>query len=97
MGGPCLEKDALILIDSLHQIDFKPRVIEEARRINHALPEHVAARVIEQLQLLRGSAARTRVLLTGFAFKGRPATEDVRHALGGAGFRQLVQPVAVHA
>ena len=78
VGGPCLEKDALILIDSLHQIDFKPRVIEEARRINHALPEHVAVRVLEQLQQLRGSAARTRVLLTGFAFKGRPATEDVR-------------------
>lgn len=78
VGGPCLEKDALILIDSLHQIDFKPRVIEEARRINHALPEHVAVRVLEQLQQLRGSATRTRVLLTGFAFKGRPATEDVR-------------------
>jgi UDP-N-acetyl-D-mannosaminuronic acid dehydrogenase len=78
VGGPCLEKDALILIDSLHQIDFRPRVIEEARRINHALPDHVAARVLEQLQQLRGSAARTRVLLTGFAFKGRPATEDVR-------------------
>jgi UDP-N-acetyl-D-mannosaminuronic acid dehydrogenase len=78
VGGPCLEKDALIMIDSLHQIDFKPRVIEEARRINHALPEHVAVRVLEQLQQLRGSAARTRVLLTGFAFKGRPATEDVR-------------------
>jgi UDP-N-acetyl-D-mannosaminuronic acid dehydrogenase len=78
VGGPCLEKDALILIDSLHQIDFKPRVIEEARRINHALPEHVAVRVLEQLQQVRGSAARTRVLLTGFAFKGRPATEDVR-------------------
>lgn len=78
VGGPCLEKDALILIDSLHQIDFKPRVIEEARRINQALPEHVAVRVLEQLQQLRGSASRSRVLLTGFAFKGRPATEDVR-------------------
>ena len=27
VGGPCLEKDALILIDCLHQIDFRPRVI----------------------------------------------------------------------
>src|SRR5712691_8735937 len=59
VGGPCLEKDALILIDSLRQIDFTPRVIEEARQ-------------------LRGSAAGTRILITGFAFKGRPATEDVR-------------------
>jgi len=78
VGGPCLEKDALILIDSLHRIDFRPRVIEEARRINQALPDHVANRLLEELRLLRGSASRARILVTGFAFKGRPATEDVR-------------------
>jgi len=79
VGGPCLEKDALILIDSLRKIDFKPRVIEEARKINHALPDHVALRVIQELRGLRRAPARVRkVLITGFAFKGRPATEDVR-------------------
>jgi len=78
VGGPCLEKDALILIDSLRQIDFTPRVIEEARKINQALPDHVAARILEEMRQLRGSAAGTRILITGFAFKGRPATEDVR-------------------
>src|SRR5262245_17497061 len=79
VGGPCLEKDALILIDSLRKIDFKPRVIEEARKINHALPDHVAQRVIQELRGLRRAPARARkVLITGFAFKGRPATEDVR-------------------
>jgi UDP-N-acetyl-D-mannosaminuronic acid dehydrogenase len=78
VGGPCLEKDALILIDSLQKIDFTPRVIEEARKINQALPGHVAARIIEELGSLRPAPARARVLITGFAFKGRPATEDVR-------------------
>ena len=78
VGGPCLEKDALILIDSLKKIDFKPKVIEEARKINHALPDHVAMRVIQELRGLRRAPARARVLITGFAFKGRPATEDVR-------------------
>ena len=78
VGGPCLEKDALILIDSLKRIDFKPRVIEEARKINQAMPDHVAARIIEELRRLRRAPARARVLITGFAFKGRPATEDVR-------------------
>ncbi|HTY79123.1 MAG TPA: nucleotide sugar dehydrogenase [Candidatus Bathyarchaeia archaeon] len=79
VGGPCLEKDALILIDSLRKIDFKPRVIEEARKINHALPDHVASRVIQELRGLRRAPARIKkVLITGFAFKGRPATEDVR-------------------
>jgi UDP-N-acetyl-D-mannosaminuronic acid dehydrogenase len=78
VGGPCLEKDALILIDSLHQIDFRPRVIEEARRINQALPDHVAERILQQIRGSRDPGAATRVLVTGFGFKGRPATEDVR-------------------
>ncbi len=78
VGGPCLEKDALILIDSLHRIDFQPRVIEEARRLNQRLPEHVADRIIARLTEMRGATAGLRVLVTGFAFKGRPATEDVR-------------------
>jgi len=57
VGGPCLEKDALILIDSLRKIDFKPRVIEEARKINQALPDHVATRILQELRGLRRSAA----------------------------------------
>jgi UDP-N-acetyl-D-mannosaminuronic acid dehydrogenase len=78
VGGPCLEKDALILIDSLRKIDFKPKVIEEARKINRALPDHVATRILQELRGLRRSSARAKILITGFAFKGRPATEDVR-------------------
>jgi UDP-N-acetyl-D-mannosaminuronic acid dehydrogenase len=78
VGGPCLEKDALILIDSLHQIDFRPRVIEEARRINQALPDHVADRILGEIRRNRRAESPARVLVTGFAFKGRPATEDVR-------------------
>jgi len=78
VGGPCLEKDALILIDSLRRIDFKPRVIEEARKINQAMPDHVAARILEELRGLRRASAGAKVLITGFAFKGCPATEDVR-------------------
>jgi len=90
VGGPCLEKDALILIDSLRKIDFKPRVIEEARKINHALPDHVAQRVIQELRGLRRAPARARkVLITGFAFKGRPATEDVRGSAAIAVMRRL--------
>src|SRR5437660_628479 len=78
VGGPCLEKDALILIASLHQIDFKPRVIEEARRLNQGLPDHVAARLIAELRRLRPGTDDAKVLVSGFAFKGRPAIEDVR-------------------
>lgn len=78
VGGPCLEKDSLILIDSLHRIDFRPRVIEEARRINQALPDHVATRLLDELWALGRPAPRAKVLISGFAFKGQPPTEDIR-------------------
>jgi UDP-N-acetyl-D-mannosaminuronic acid dehydrogenase len=78
VGGPCLEKDTLILIDSLHRIDFRPRVIEEARKINQALPDHVATRILDELWRLGRPVRRAKVLVTGFAFKGQPPTEDVR-------------------
>jgi len=89
VGGPCLEKDALILLDSLHQLDFRPRVIEEARKLNRDLPDHVARRIIGRLGELRGSTAGLRVLVTGFAFKGRPATEDVRGSAAVPLMKQL--------
>jgi UDP-N-acetyl-D-mannosaminuronic acid dehydrogenase len=89
VGGPCLEKDALILIASLHQIDFKPRVIEEARRLNQGLPDHVAARLIAELRRLRPERDGAKVLVSGFAFKGRPATEDVRGSAAIPLMRQL--------
>jgi UDP-N-acetyl-D-mannosaminuronic acid dehydrogenase len=89
VGGPCLEKDALILLDSLHQLDFRPRVIEEARKLNRDLPDHVARRIIGRLAELRGSTAGLRALVTGFAFKGRPATEDVRGSAAVPLMKQL--------
>jgi UDP-N-acetyl-D-mannosaminuronic acid dehydrogenase len=78
VGGPCLEKDALILIDGLQQVAFSPRVIAAARDMNSALPDYVADRVLDELRRTGRTSGQTRVLLTGFAFKGRPPTEDVR-------------------
>jgi UDP-N-acetyl-D-mannosaminuronic acid dehydrogenase len=78
VGGPCLEKDALILIDGLQQVAFSPRVIAAARDMNSALPDYVADRVLDELRRIGRTSGQTRVLLTGFAFKGRPPTEDVR-------------------
>src|SRR2546426_468458 len=78
VGGPCLEKDALILIDSLHQIDLASRMVEAARTVNGSLPDHVADLVLRELQNGRGPLTEAKVLISGFAFKGSPATEDVR-------------------
>src|SRR5258708_3276439 len=71
VGGPCLEKDALILIDSLHQIDFRPRVIEEARRINQTLPDHVADRILAGIPRGRSGGGPALALVAGCALRRR--------------------------
>ena len=78
VGGPCLEKDALILIDSLDRLDFRLGTVQAARETNSALPDQVAARLLHELAAMGRGPAGARVLITGFAFKGVPATEDVR-------------------
>jgi UDP-N-acetyl-D-mannosaminuronic acid dehydrogenase len=78
VGGPCLEKDALILIDSLQRLAFSPRVIAAARDTNGFLPEYVADRVLDELRTTGRTPGQTKMLLSGFAFKGQPPTEDVR-------------------
>jgi sugar transferase (PEP-CTERM/EpsH1 system associated) len=78
VGGPCLEKDALILIDSLGRLDFRLGVVQAARELNARLPDQVADRVLAELTRLGRGAAGARVVISGFAFKGAPATEDVR-------------------
>lgn len=78
VGGPCLEKDAMILRESLRAASYEPRVIDAARRLNASLPEHVAQRLIAALRRGPRPLTETRVLVSGFAFKGRPETEDVR-------------------
>jgi UDP-N-acetyl-D-mannosaminuronic acid dehydrogenase len=78
VGGPCLEKDAMILTESLRQTGFAPRVIGAAREVNRSLPDHVAQEVLTALRQLGRPLTEAKVLISGFAFKGRPATEDVR-------------------
>src|SRR5262249_42067423 len=78
VGGPCLEKDALILTESLRGIDFTPNVVAAARQINTTLPGRIAERLLDGFRRLGRPLPGAKVLITGFAFKGRPATEDVR-------------------
>jgi len=89
VGGPCLEKDAMILRESLRAVNFEPRVIGAARRLNASLPEDVAGRLLAALRRGPRPLAETRVLVSGFAFKGRPETEDVRGSAALPLMRQL--------
>lgn len=74
VGGPCLEKDPHILIDSLKAHQFVPRLVQTGRLLNESLVDHVfnfvAARLPQQQSLV--------ISLLGLAFKGQPDTDDLR-------------------
>lgn len=80
VGGPCLEKDPYILAEGLERFGFVPQLSLTARRANEALPIRVAT---EAARLLAKNAGRPahRVAVAGVAFKGRPATDDLRGTL----------------
>jgi UDP-N-acetyl-D-mannosaminuronic acid dehydrogenase len=76
VGGGCLSKDPYILIDSAGEIT--PFLIGQARKLNEYLPEHVGARVVEMMREHRGATKGARVAVLGWAYKGWPATDDMR-------------------
>lgn len=81
VGGACLEKDPHILADCATQAGGKPRLVQNARAVNEELPAHVAGQIVRALRKLGKDLAKTRVLVSGFAFKGHPETDDLRGSL----------------
>ena len=71
VAGSCLEKDAYILTDNLPDCASK-NLILTARRISESLEDFVVDWV------KRHVATNKPVVLSGMAFKGRPATSDLR-------------------
>ncbi len=79
VGGPCLEKDPYILAEGLARAGVTPDLLLAGRRLNETLPQRVAARVAALMRARDGTAKK--VALLGLAFKGRPATSDLRGTL----------------
>ncbi|GAA3143452.1 UDP-N-acetyl-D-mannosaminuronic acid dehydrogenase [Kribbella aluminosa] len=74
VGGGCLSKDPYIMISAAKRTGHLPRLVRAARTLNEALPAHVAQRVAD---LMHRNDATTLAVL-GWAYKGRPPTDDMR-------------------
>ena len=72
VAGPCLEKDSYILTDNMPACDEKDFILN-ARHINEALEDAVVDWVRRHVPKVNGV-----ITLSGMAFKGRPATSDLR-------------------
>ncbi|MFF3645568.1 nucleotide sugar dehydrogenase [Streptomyces sp. NPDC002564] len=80
VGGSCLTKDPYLLAHSVAAYDHTPRVITAARTLNESMPRRVGERVLAALRDQGKDPADSRILISGFAYKGRPETDDLRGA-----------------
>ncbi|MEV4315576.1 nucleotide sugar dehydrogenase [Actinocrispum sp. NPDC049592] len=90
VGGSCLTKDPYLLIHSSAAAGYSPPMVAAARRLNEDVPARTVERFTEQLTRLSGRPfAESKVLVCGMAYKGRPATDDVRGAASSTVARLL--------
>lgn len=77
VGGPCLEKDPYILAEGLEPYRIEPTITLSARKLNERQPaESIAA--LKRVTDTVGFPTQPIIALLGLAFKGRPATDDLR-------------------
>jgi UDP-N-acetyl-D-mannosaminuronic acid dehydrogenase len=75
VGGGCLSKDPYLMIASTSR---SPYLVGQARKLNERLPAHVAERVVELVRETVGRTEGVRLSVLGWAYKGWPATDDMR-------------------
>ncbi len=78
VGGGCLTKDPYLLMSSVADAGYRPPLVAAARQLNESVPDHVAERVLRALKEHRRDVSDAKVLVCGLAYKGRPATDDIR-------------------
>jgi UDP-N-acetyl-D-mannosaminuronic acid dehydrogenase len=88
VGGPCLEKDPHILAESARGFGVVAEMAMLGRRINERQLIEVAGFAADMASA-RGVPERPKIALLGIAFKGRPATDDLRGTTAKPVFEEL--------
>lgn len=80
VGGPCLEKDPHIFQQSVNSKNGTTlELISSARMINERQPYETVHFIADEMQ--RRNLHNVKVAVLGMAFKGYPATDDLRGAM----------------
>jgi UDP-N-acetyl-D-mannosaminuronic acid dehydrogenase len=80
VGGPCLEKDPHILMHSARGRGIDLEVSAAARLVNERQPEETVSFISKEIAR-RSLGSPLRINLLGMAFKGVPATDDLRGSM----------------
>jgi len=81
VGGPCLEKDPHIFAESAESVGVDLAITRAARATNEQQPHESIAMLKAQAEKLPGFPEAPTISLLGLAFKGMPATDDLRGSM----------------
>ncbi|UOD51167.1 nucleotide sugar dehydrogenase [Orrella daihaiensis] len=90
VGGPCLEKDPHIFAHSAQSRGISLEMTQASRIINERQPQETVA-FITKLMRTRAIAPGAKIALLGMAFKGVPATDDLRGSMSIKVLDELAQ------
>lgn len=76
VGGPCLEKDPYIFVESLKKENFYPKLTYYSRKNNEKLISH-SVKIISNF-FKKINKKITKICIFGLTFKGNPETADLR-------------------
>jgi UDP-N-acetyl-D-mannosaminuronic acid dehydrogenase len=79
VGGPCLEKDPHILIESAKNFNIDLPITSASRRINENMVNVGLKKVVETIK--KKKINPKRISIFGLSFKGNPETSDIRGSL----------------
>lgn len=88
VGGGCLPKDPYLLLDGFDTDDLPAReltdrLISSARSLNEEMPNVTVSMILDAFDDLGYERGNVGALVLGVAFKGKPATNDIRHTPAG--------------
>jgi len=69
VGGHCIGVDPYYLTHKAHQVGYHPEVILAGRRINDAIANFIAEKIVKQLLRSKSVGAEQRALIMGMTFK----------------------------
>jgi len=78
VGGACLTKDPYILMYSCKDLEHKPGIVKEARRVNELVPRNIVDDIKGDFKSINKDKNKVKIFIAGFAFKGEPETSDLR-------------------
>lgn len=95
VGGHCISVDPYYLLHQSRKLGYEPQVILSGRRVNDAMPAHIARRLVQTLIAEGKNPSQCKVLVMGITFKENVA--DIRNSKVAELVRELMEySVAVH-